>query len=96
MTDEFSTDNGSNPRLHALSRMLQDTRQQIDKNLTLDDDASALSRLKRELLTTIEGLVQSNTDFQADVRTTLASMQAQAKRRGGDDEAGGGGGGRWW
>ncbi len=64
-----------------LSRMLQDTRQQIDKNLTLDDDTSALSRLKRELQTTIETLVKSNGEFQSEVRTTLASMQA--RKRGG-------------
>jgi hypothetical protein len=76
MTDEFSTDNEQSA-ITRLSRMLQDTRHQIDKNLTLDDDSSALSRLKRELLATIEGLVKSNTDFQADVRTTLASMQAR-------------------
>ena len=76
VTDEFSTDNEQSA-ITRLSRMLQDTRQQIDKNLTLDDDTSALSRLKRELQTTIESLVKSNTDFQSEVRTTLASMQAR-------------------
>lgn len=76
MADQFSSDNEQSA-IARLSRMLDDTRQQIDKNLTLDDEGSALSRLKRELQTTIEGLAKSNTDFQAEVRTTLATMQAR-------------------
>jgi hypothetical protein len=76
ITNEFSTDNDQSA-ITRLSRMLQETRQQIDKNLTLDDETSALSRLKRELETTIEGLAKTNRDFQAEVRTTLATMQAR-------------------
>jgi hypothetical protein len=76
ITNEFSTDNDQSA-ITRLSRMLQETRQQIDKNLTLDDETSALSRLKRELETTIEGLAKTNRDFQSEVRTTLATMQAR-------------------
>ena len=57
--------------------MLQATSQQIDKNLTLDDDTSPLARLKRELVMTIETLVASNGTFQTEVRTTLAALQAR-------------------
>jgi hypothetical protein len=76
IADEFSSDNEQSA-ITRLSRMLQDTRQQIDKNLTLDDDTSALSRLKREVQATIETLVKSNGEFQTEVRTTLATMQAR-------------------
>ena len=76
ITDQFSADN-EHSAVSRLSRMLEDTGRQIDKNLTLDDEGSALSRLKRELLTTIGSLVTSNTTFQAEVRTTLATLQAR-------------------
>ena len=76
ISSEFSADN-ENSAIARLSRMLEDTSRQIDKNLTLDDDGSALSRLKRELVTTIESLVTSNNDFQTEVRTTLAGLQAR-------------------
>lgn len=76
MIDEFSTDN-EHSAFSRLDRMLSDTRDQIDRNLTLDDETSALSRLKRELQATIEGLVRSNGEFQTEVRTTLAALQAR-------------------
>jgi hypothetical protein len=76
ITNEFSADN-EHSAIARLSRMLQETSRQIDKNLTLDDDGSPLARLKRELLATIESLVTSNTSFQAEVRTTLATLQAR-------------------
>ncbi|HEV8323622.1 MAG TPA: hypothetical protein VG389_18535 [Myxococcota bacterium] len=49
----------------------------VVKNLTLDDEHSALSRLKRELMGTIDDLVRRNTEFQTDVRATLAGLQAR-------------------
>jgi hypothetical protein len=76
ITNEFSSDNDQSA-IAKLSRKIQETSQQIDKSLTLDDTSSPLSRLKRELLTTIETLVTSNSTFQAEVRTTLATMQAR-------------------
>lgn len=76
IADEFSTDNEQSA-MNRLSRLLRDTRQQIDKNLTLDDETSALSRLKRELQTAIDGLIRGNTEFQTEVRSTLAALQAR-------------------
>lgn len=64
----------------ALSRMhemLQSTQGQIDKHLTLDDDASALGRIRRELLGGIESMHRSNAAFQAEVREALVAMQAR-------------------
>ncbi len=76
IADQFSSDNEQSA-ITRLSRMLDDTRRQIDKNLTLDDDASALARLKRELQAAIDKLVKCNTDFQSEVRTTLATIDAR-------------------
>jgi len=60
-----------------LSKMLQNTSEQIDKNLTLDDDKSALSRLKRELMGTLDTMVEKNSAFQAEIRATLSALQAR-------------------
>ena len=79
ITDQFSADN-EHSAVSRLSRMLEDTGRQIDKNLTLDDEGSSLSRLKRELLTSIGSLVTSNMTFQAEVRTTLATLQAERRK----------------
>src|SRR5690606_23832045 len=76
IAEQFSTDNEQSA-ITRLSRMLDDTRQQIDRNLTLDDDTSPLARLRREIQTAIDGLVKRNPDFQHQVRTTLATMQAR-------------------
>ena len=57
--------------------MLQETSEQIDKNLTLDDDGSCLSRLKRELLTTIEAWSRAIRPFRLKSETTLAALHAR-------------------
>ncbi len=75
LTDEFSLDKPDS----ALSRLVQKVeaaQDLIGKSLTLDDEGSSLSRLKRELLLTIGTLVGSNTDFQAEVREALAKLQS--------------------
>jgi hypothetical protein len=72
---EFSLDKPDS----ALSRLVgkvETAEEMIGKNLTLDDEGSSLSRLKRELQTTIDGLVKNNADFQSEVREALARMQA--------------------
>ena len=76
ITDQFSSDNEDSAMLR-LSRMLQQTSAQIDKNLTLDDDTSALYRLKRELEGTLDSIAKSNNEFQNEVRSTLAALQAR-------------------
>jgi hypothetical protein len=73
---EFSLDKPDS----ALSRLVQkveSAQKQIGETLTLDDDASPLSRLKRELQSTINTLVDNNAKFQAEVRETLGRLQAQ-------------------
>ncbi len=73
---EFSLDKPDS----ALSRLVEKVEKAQDligKSLTLDDEGSSLSRLKKELVSTIDGLVRSNTDFQAEVREALAKLQAK-------------------
>jgi hypothetical protein len=83
IADQFSTDNDGSA-LSRMTRLLDATSEQITQNLTLDDERSALSRLRRELAGTLEELGKRNAEFQAEVKATLASMQArkQAEERG--------------
>lgn len=83
IADQFSTDNAGSA-LSRMTKLLDATSQQITSNLTLDDERSALSRLRRELAGTLDELGKKNSDFQAEVRATLASMQArkEAEERG--------------
>jgi hypothetical protein len=62
---EFSLDHKDS----ALSRLV--------KNLTLDDEQSALARLRRELKTAVDELVAHNGQFHSDVRATLAALDAR-------------------
>jgi hypothetical protein len=59
--------------------MLVATSEQIGKNLTLDDEGSALARLRRELLLTVEQLTKNNVEFQSEVRETLARLDARKR-----------------
>lgn len=83
IADQFSTDNAGSA-LSRMTRLLGETREQITNNLTLDDDRSSLSRLRRELAGTLDELGKKNAEFQAEVRATLAAMQArkQAEEKG--------------
>lgn len=72
---EFSLDKPDS----ALSRLVgkvEAAQELIGNSLTLDDEGSPLSRLKRELQSTINSMVENNTKFQAEVRETLAKLQA--------------------
>jgi len=71
---EFSLDKPDSA-LSRLVRKVEAAQKQIGETLTLDDDASPLSRLKRELQSTINTLVDNNTKFQTEVRETLARLQ---------------------
>ena len=76
LIEEFSLEKPDS----ALSRLVskvESAQELIGKSLTLDDESSSLSRLKRELETTISGLVQSNANFQSEVREVLAKLQAR-------------------
>ena len=84
---QFSLDNadsalsrlmqGVEDRGQAIEASLKVTNEQIGKHLTLDDQQSPLSRLKRGLEATIEDLVRKNGEFHAEVRSTLAALQAR-------------------
>ncbi len=66
----------------AISRLVgrvEAASREIGKNLTLDEEGSALSRLRRELAGTLDALVQKQSSFQAEVRETLAALDARKK-----------------
>ena len=66
----------------AISRLVgrvEAASREIGKNLTLDEEGSALSRLRRELSGTLDALVQRQSSFQAEVRETLAALDARKK-----------------
>lgn len=76
IVDQFSSDNDASV-MNRLSKLLVNTNATIDKNLTLDDEQSALSRLKREIQGAIDGLVRKNDDFHSEVRETLARLDSR-------------------
>jgi len=76
ISDQFSSDNEASV-MNRFSKLLANTSASIDKNLTLDDEQSALSRLKREIQGAIEGLVQRNDTFHSEVRETLARLDSR-------------------
>ncbi|HEX3770490.1 MAG TPA: hypothetical protein VHV30_06495 [Polyangiaceae bacterium] len=78
MVSEFSLD-GEGSAMSRLAKMLAATSDQIGKNLTLDDDRSALSRLKRELEGLIGRLMRDNVEFQGQVRETLARLDTRKR-----------------
>jgi hypothetical protein len=73
---EFSFDNEASA-IKRFDRLLADTKQAVNANLTLDDDASALSRLKKEVLGILEAHHRLNRDFQEEVKVALAQMVAR-------------------
>ena len=76
LADEFSLDK-EDSALSRLVKKVEDAQGLIGKSLTLDDETSPLSRLKRELQATIDGLTKSNADFQQKVLDALARLQTQ-------------------
>jgi hypothetical protein len=78
LVSEFSLDDPQSP-MGRLSTMLASASEQIDKNLTLNDEQSALSRLKRALEGTVDRLVRDNAEFQVQVREALARLDTRKK-----------------
>ena len=79
---EFSPEN-DNSILSKIGRLLESTNESIRGSLTLDDETSPLSRLKRELISAVGEMEKKNTEFQSEVRETLAALTAkrsEAKR----------------
>jgi hypothetical protein len=73
IANEFSFDNEASA-IKRFDRLLADTKQAVHANLTLDDDASALARLKKEVLAILESHHRLNRDFQEEVKVSLAKM----------------------
>lgn len=78
ISSEFSFDNEQSA-FSRLNQMLLDTQGAIHKSLTLDDDGSPLARLRKELFQLLEVTEKKNTEFQQQVRESLASMTATKK-----------------
>ena len=73
---EFSLDREDS----ALSRLVgrvETAHRQISSQFSLDDEASALARMRRELLGAVQEQQESNTRFQQKVLTTLTAMTAR-------------------
>jgi hypothetical protein len=73
---EFSFDNETSA-IKRFDKLLFDTKQAVNANLTLDDDASALARLKKEVLGILDAHHRLNRDFQEEIKVTLAKMVAR-------------------
>jgi hypothetical protein len=76
ISSEFSLDNETSA-LSRLAGILDSTRQAIDGQLTLDGETSSLARLRRELISILETQTKSNSEFQSEVKVTLAQMTAR-------------------
>ncbi|MCL4851247.1 MAG: hypothetical protein KJZ78_07660 [Bryobacteraceae bacterium] len=76
LANEFSLDKPDSA-LCRLVKTVEDANGLIGRSLTLDDETSPLSRLKRELQSTINGLVRENAEFQKEVRDALTKLQTQ-------------------
>jgi hypothetical protein len=75
---EFSLD-GDGSSMNRLAKMLAATSEQIGKNLTLDDESSALSRLKRELENMVGRLARENAEFQLQMREAMTRLDTRKK-----------------
>jgi len=73
---EFSLDR-KDSALSRLVERVEAAQRAIGQNLTLDDETSALSRLRRELQGAVQDLSQRQQEFQTQVRETLAALQAR-------------------
>ena len=60
-----------------MAKLLDSTNKNIDGSLSLDQETSPLSRLRREILTVIEGMSKANADFQEQVRVSLESLKVR-------------------
>ena len=79
---EFAPDN-EDSILWKIGKLLTSTNESIRDSLTLDDDESPLSRLKRELVGAVDELNKRNDEFHTEVREALAAITArrdEAKR----------------
>lgn len=76
ITSEFSLDNEGSA-LSRMSKLLEEATGAIDGNLTLDNENSALSRLRRELMDVLAAHAKAAGEFQEQVKSTLAALNAK-------------------
>jgi hypothetical protein len=76
VTKEFSMDH-EDSALRRLSTAIDNTCKAVQTSLTLDDQASPLFRLRREMREVLDGIATSNAQFQSEVRATLESFKAR-------------------
>ncbi len=78
LVGEFSLDKPDSA-LSRLVKKVETAHDLIGKTLTLDDDGSALARLKREISGTIEALTAKNDQFHVEIREAIARLETQKK-----------------
>ena len=76
VTKEFSMDH-EDSALRRLSTAIDKTCKAVQTSLTLDDQASPLFRMKREMREVLDGMATSNAQFQSEVRATLEAFKAR-------------------
>jgi hypothetical protein len=76
VSKEFSLDH-EDSALSRLSTAIDGACKAVQTSLTLDDQASPLFRLRREMREVLDGLATSNAQFQSEVRATLEAFRAR-------------------
>ncbi len=74
--DEFSLDK-EDSALNRLVRNVDRAQTTITREFSLDNDASSLARMRRELMGVLEKQSETNTKFQEEVKVALSSMAAR-------------------
>lgn len=80
MTQEFSLDKADSA-LNKLIQRMENTQQQVKAEFTLDNKDSALSRVRAELAEITNAHRADSSNFQQQVLTALAAMQARKEER---------------
>lgn len=69
--------NKEDSALKRLMNGVESAQHKITSEFSLDDEGSALARMRKQLLDTFEQQGKENQEFQAEVRASLAAMQAR-------------------
>ena len=69
--------NKEDSALKRLMNGVQSAQHKITSEFSLDDEGSALARMRKQLLDTFDQQGKENQEFQAEVRASLAAMQAR-------------------
>jgi len=76
VTREFSMDRDDSA-LSRLVKRVEMSQNQINSQFSLDDEGSALARMRKELLDVIEKQSESSSNFQTEVKVALAAMNSR-------------------